>query len=185
MNGELTSDFLDQFLATVLAKGSSDKVIFTGTHRRVLHLAASTARARARSGSRPARTSTASRWTASSPGVFGYEIPVVVKKEWSNYPSGDNGYNGNLFVVDMTNVEREPLRDRDTKLLHEPPEPRRRQVRRRVPDGAELGDRAGEDARPPDRHQLGRNSVGGRVDRLPAPRPKEDTCGSSPSTRTT
>ena len=39
VGGELTSDFLDLFLATVLAKGSSDKVIFTGTHRRVLHLA--------------------------------------------------------------------------------------------------------------------------------------------------
>ena len=31
MNGELTADFLDQFLATVLAKGSADKVIYTGT----------------------------------------------------------------------------------------------------------------------------------------------------------
>ena len=50
-------------------------------------------------------------------GVFGYEIPVVVKKEWANYPSGDAGYNGNLFVVDMSNVESAPLRDRDTKLL--------------------------------------------------------------------
>src|SRR5215831_6422874 len=31
VGGELTSDFLDLFLAGVLAKGSSDKVIFTGT----------------------------------------------------------------------------------------------------------------------------------------------------------
>ena len=50
-------------------------------------------------------------------GVFGYELPVVVKKEWANYPSGANGYNGLLFVIDMTNVERRPLRDRNTKLL--------------------------------------------------------------------
>ena len=49
-------------------------------------------------------------------GVFGYQIPVVVKKEWSNLPSGDNGYNGCMFIVDMSNIERRPLRDRDTKL---------------------------------------------------------------------
>jgi len=51
-------------------------------------------------------------------GVFGYEIPVVVKKEWANYPSGSTGYNGLLFVLDMSNIERRPLRDRDTKLLN-------------------------------------------------------------------
>ena len=52
-------------------------------------------------------------------GVFGTLIPVVVKKEWSNYPAvaGAQIGNGNLFVVDITNVERRPLRDRDTKLL--------------------------------------------------------------------
>jgi len=49
--------------------------------------------------------------------VFGTQIPVVVKKEWANYPSGANGYNGCMFVIDMSNVERRPLRDRDTKLL--------------------------------------------------------------------
>ena len=50
-------------------------------------------------------------------GVFGSLIPVVVKKEWSNFPNGDNGYNGDLFICDMSNIERRPLRDRDTKML--------------------------------------------------------------------
>ena len=52
-------------------------------------------------------------------GVFGYQIPVVVKKEWANYPAGANGYNGCMFVIDMSNVEQRPLRDSDTKLLHD------------------------------------------------------------------
>jgi len=116
VNGELTSDYLDQFLATVLAKGSPDKVIFAGT------IAAYYI-------SRFNRSGQGAFWKPSNEsvhgvkvdgflsGVFGTLIPVVVKKEWANFPSGDNGYNGNLFVVDMSNVERRPLRDRDTKLL--------------------------------------------------------------------
>jgi hypothetical protein len=118
VGGELTSDFLDLFLATVLAKGSSDKVIFTGTvgayYISRFH--------RAGQGAfwKPDNTAVHGvKVDGFISGVFGYEIPVVVKKEWANYPSGANGYNGNLFVIDMTNVERRPLRDRDTKLLTE------------------------------------------------------------------
>jgi hypothetical protein len=116
VGGELTSDFLDLFLATVLSKGSSDKVIFTGTVGAYYI-------------SRFHRSGQGAFWKPEPAnvhgvkvdgfisGVFGYQLPVVVKKEWANYPSGANGYNGNMFVVDMTNVERRPLRDRDTKLL--------------------------------------------------------------------
>jgi hypothetical protein len=116
VNGELTSDFLDQFLAIVLAKGSSDKVIFTGT------IGAYYISRFNRSGQgafwRPGRDNVHGvQVDGFLSGVFGYEIPVIVKKEWSNYPSGANGYNGNLFVCDMTNIEKRPLRDRSTKML--------------------------------------------------------------------
>jgi hypothetical protein len=116
VGGELTSDFLDLFMATVLAKGSRDKVIFTGTMGAYYI-------------SRFHRSGQGAFWQPSPQnvhgvqvdgfisGVFGYQTPVVVKKEWANYPSGANGYNGLLFVVDMSNVERRPLRDRDTSLL--------------------------------------------------------------------
>jgi hypothetical protein len=116
VGGELTSDFLDLSLATVLAKGSSDKVIFTGTIG-AYYL------------SRFHRAGQGAFWKPSNEsvhgvkvdgfisGVFGYQIPVVVKKEWASYPSGANGYNGLMFVVDRTNIERRPLRDSDTKLL--------------------------------------------------------------------
>lgn len=116
VGGELTSDFLDLFLTTVLSKGSSDKVIFTGTvgayYISRFH--------RAGQGAfwKPSRENVHGvKVDGFISGVFGYEIPVVVKKEWANYPSGVNGYNGNMFVIDMTNVERRPLRDRDTKLF--------------------------------------------------------------------
>jgi hypothetical protein len=114
--GELTSDFLDQFLAIVLAKGTSDKVIFTGT------IGAYYISRFNRSGQgafwRPGRENVHGvKVDGFLSGVFGYEIPVVVKKEWANYPSGVGGYNGNLFVVDMANIERRPLRDRATKML--------------------------------------------------------------------
>jgi len=115
VNGELTADFLDQFLATVLGKGSSDKVIFTGTAG-AYYLSRFN---RAGQGAfwQPDNTSVHGvKVDAFISGVFGYQIPVVVKKDWSNLPSGDNGYNGCMFIVDMTNVERRPLRDRDTKL---------------------------------------------------------------------
>jgi hypothetical protein len=116
VNGELTSDFLDLFLTTVLSKGSSDKVMFCGTQAAYYI-------------SRFHRSGQGAFWKPSNEsvhgvkvdgfisGVFGYQIPVVVKKEWANYPAGDPGYNGDVFIVDMSNVERRPLRDRDTKLL--------------------------------------------------------------------
>lgn len=116
VNGELTADFLDQFLTTVLAKGTSDKVIFTGTAG-AYYLSRMN---RAGQGAfwKPDNTSVHGvKVDAFMSGVFGYQIPVIVKKEWANYPSGANGYNGMMFVVDMSNVERRPLRDRDTKLL--------------------------------------------------------------------
>jgi Family of unknown function (DUF5309) len=116
VGGELTSDFLDLSLATVLAKGSPDKVIFAGT------VAAYYISRFHRSGQgafwRPGRENVHGvKVDGFISGVFGTEIPVVVKKEWANYPSGANGYNGLMFVIDMSNVERRPLRDSDTKLL--------------------------------------------------------------------
>ena len=125
---------------TVLGKGSSDKVIFTGT-------------AGAYYLSRFNRSGQGAFWKPDNinvhgakvdgfiSGVFGYQIPVVVKKEWSNYPSGDNGYNGCMFIVDMSNIERRPLRDRDTKLYTNRQNPGDDQLRRRDADGADLGGR--------------------------------------------
>jgi len=116
VGGELTSDFLDLFLATVLAKGSSDKVIFTGTQG-AYYISRFHRSGQGAFWQPQPQTIHGVRVDGVISGVFGYQVPVVVKKEWSNYPTGASGYNGNLFVIDMTNVERRPLRDRDTALL--------------------------------------------------------------------
>ena len=115
VNGELTADFFDQFLTTVLSKGSSDKVVYTGT------IGAYYISRWNRAGQGAFYASDRSnvhgvKVDGFISGVFGYQIPLVVKKDWSNLPSGDAGYNGCLFVVDQSNVQRRPLRERDTKL---------------------------------------------------------------------
>jgi len=116
VNGELTSDYLDQFLATVLAKGTSEKVIFTGTIG--AYYISRFNRAGQGAFFRGSRDNVHGvKVDGFISGVYGYEIPIVVKKDWANLPSGDAGYNGCLFIVDMANVEKRPLRDRNTKLL--------------------------------------------------------------------
>jgi hypothetical protein len=52
-------------------------------------------------------------------GAYGFRIPVVVKREWGQFPVANKGYGGYAFLLDMSYIERRPLRDRDTKLLTE------------------------------------------------------------------
>ena len=53
-------------------------------------------------------------------GAYGYRIPVVVKKEWAEFPAGaTKGYGTYAFLLDMDYIQQIPLRDRDTKLLTE------------------------------------------------------------------
>lgn len=52
-------------------------------------------------------------------GAYGYNLPVVVKKEWSSFPVAGAGYGGYGFLLDMDYVQQIPMRDRDTKLLTE------------------------------------------------------------------
>lgn len=50
-------------------------------------------------------------------GAYGERLPVIVKREWGGM--GDTGYGlgGAIFVLDLGNVKRRPMRNRDTKLL--------------------------------------------------------------------
>jgi hypothetical protein len=117
-NGPLTPTFFDTFLMDVMANGSTDKVFFAAP---LLVL----------SMSQWNRSGMGSQWDptprnvhgvnvdAFISGAYGYRIPVVVKKEWSEFPSANKGYGSYGFLVDMEYVERRPLRDRDTKLLTE------------------------------------------------------------------
>lgn len=114
--GVLTPTFFDTFVSSVVAVGSADKkVVFAS----------------------PVAAQCMSNWNRQGmgtyydpggdrsvygvkvdsfiSGAYGYKIPVVVKKEWSQFPVA--GYGGYLFIIDMDYVERRPLADADTKLL--------------------------------------------------------------------
>lgn len=115
-NGPLTPGFFDQFLMDVMAWGGTNKVLFAAPTV-VMNMSSWN------------RTGMGSQWEPSPgnvhgvkvdafiSGAYGYRIPVIVKKEWAEFPVANKGYGGYAFLVDMDYVERRPLRDRDTKLL--------------------------------------------------------------------
>jgi hypothetical protein len=116
--GALTTNFFDQFTTDVFAHGSEDKVLFC-------------APAVAQCISQWNRAGMGSQWDPTPRnvhgvkvdgfinGAYGYRVPIVVKREWSQFPTANKGYGGYAFLLDMTYIERRPLRDRDTKLLTE------------------------------------------------------------------
>ena len=50
-------------------------------------------------------------------GAYGERLPVIVKREWGAMGTTGYGLGGALFVIDLGNVKRRPMRNRDTKLL--------------------------------------------------------------------
>jgi len=50
-------------------------------------------------------------------GVYGYEIPVVVKKDWNDFPTTLKQYGGWTFIVDHDRIAWRYLTDSQTKLL--------------------------------------------------------------------
>jgi hypothetical protein len=119
VNGPLTPDYFDLFLMDVMPNGTEDKVLFASPLV-VLSM------------SKWNRTGMGTAWAAPEggtvhgvkidafiSGAYGYRIPVVVKKEWAEFPYANKGFGSYAFLLDMNYIERRPLRDRDTKLLTE------------------------------------------------------------------
>ena len=117
--GPLTTDFFDQWVADIMQYGTEDKVLFCAP---VVQL----------SMSKWNRSGMGAQWEPTPQdvhgvkvngfisGAYGYRIPVVVKKEWAEFPAGaTKGYGTYAFLLDMNYIERRPLRDRDTKLITE------------------------------------------------------------------
>jgi hypothetical protein len=50
-------------------------------------------------------------------GAYGERLPVIVKREWGAHGTTGYGLGGALFVIDLSNVKRRPMKNRDTKLL--------------------------------------------------------------------
>lgn len=116
VNGPLTPSYFDAFLMNVMAWGSTNKVLFAAPIV-VLNMSSWN------------RTGMGSQWSpnpdnvhgvkvdAFISGAYGYKLPVVVKKEWAEFPYASKGYGSYAFLCDMDYIERRPLRERDTKLL--------------------------------------------------------------------
>jgi hypothetical protein len=114
--GALTVDYLDTFLTTALRTSGSDVVMFVNPR-------AAGAISRFNRGGqgtawRPSRENVAGlKVDAFMSGVYGYEVPIVVKKDWLDFPTTLKQYGGWIFIVDRGSIRRRPLRDRDTALL--------------------------------------------------------------------
>jgi hypothetical protein len=50
-------------------------------------------------------------------GAYGERLPVIVKREWGAHGTTGKGLGGALFVIDLGNVKRRPMTNRDTRLL--------------------------------------------------------------------
>lgn len=116
VNGPLTPSFFDQWVSGPMAYGSQNKVLFASPLF-VLNM------------STWLRTGMGTYYQPSPEnvygvqvdafisGAFGYRLPVIVKKEWSEFPTANKGYGTYAFLCDMDYIMRRPLQDRDTKLL--------------------------------------------------------------------
>jgi Family of unknown function (DUF5309) len=114
--GSLTVDYLDNWLRTTLQRSSRNVVMYV-------------APIVAQQISKFNRGGQGTNWRADPQnraglkvdafmsGVYGYEIPVVVKKDWNDFPTTLKQYGGWLFVVDMNRVQYKNLTGGSTKLL--------------------------------------------------------------------
>jgi hypothetical protein len=114
--GPLTPSAFDAFVAQVLAYGSGNHVLFASPTV-VMNMSSWN------------RTGMGSQWAPAEKnvhgahvdafisGAYGYRLPVVVKREWAQFPVTNKGFGGYAFLLDLDMIEQIPLRDRDTKLL--------------------------------------------------------------------
>lgn len=118
-SGVFTPGFFDQFVTDVFAHGTTDRKI----------LFCAPAVAQVLSGYN--RQGMGAYWEptpdnvygvkvdAYISGAYGWRIPVIVKREWSQFPTTNKGFGTYAFLLDMEYIQSVPLRDRDTKLLTE------------------------------------------------------------------
>ncbi len=114
--GALTVDVVDNFLTQVLRKSGRNATIYASP------LAAAQMSKFNRGGQgtawRASRENVAGlKVDAFMSGVFGYEIPIVVKKDWYDFPTTLKQYGGWLFVVDNDAIGWKFLTDSSTALL--------------------------------------------------------------------
>lgn len=110
--GALTSTLLDTYFRDFLAHGSQNKVMFCSP------VIAQYISGFLQNAWKPSSVSDR-LWGAKVDGyisgVYGWEIPIVVKRDWNDFATSSTQYGGWAFVVDMDYVKIRPLRN--TRLL--------------------------------------------------------------------
>lgn len=111
----LTVDYLDNFLMDALQYTGRNVVIYASP------LAAFQMSKFNRGGQgtawRPSRENVAGlKVDAFMSGVYGYEVPIVVKKDWNDFPTTLDQYGGWLFIVDHDSISWRPFVNAATKL---------------------------------------------------------------------
>ena len=117
VNGALTPSAFDNFIMPIMANGEpGSKVLFASPV--VVQCMSSWVRVGMGAQWQPTPENVFGvKVDAFISGAYGYRIPVVVKKEWSEFPYANKGYGGYAFLLDMSLIEQRPLRDRNTKLI--------------------------------------------------------------------
>ena len=119
-NGPLTPDILGNLLTDTMSYGNADdKVLFVSPllAGQISKWAWTGMGSAWDGGGDRSRAKYGVRVDGFLNGTYGYQVPVVVKKEWAEFPVAGKGYGGYGFIVDMSLIERRPLQGRDTKLL--------------------------------------------------------------------
>lgn len=114
--GAMAHSLLDTYLRTDLQHGSKNKVLF------VAPLVGQAISGYLKTAWTPTEVGTkkfGANVDAFISGAYGYEVPVVVKREWNDFASTNTGYGGWAFLIDMDYVKFRPLQNRNTKLLRD------------------------------------------------------------------
>jgi hypothetical protein len=112
--GALSLTGFDQRIQTILQDGDMNKVIFSAPTpaRGLSHLFASNWQSAENND--VLYGAKVSAWLN---GAYGERIPVIVKREWGAMGTAGYGLGGAIFVLDLGNVKRRPMKNRDTRLL--------------------------------------------------------------------
>lgn len=105
--GTLTKTLLDTYLRSLIQHGSENKVLF------VAPIVAQAISGFLRDAWQPTAVDTklwGAKVNAFISGAYGYQIPVIVKKDWNDFSVSSSQYGGWSFLVDMDNVKLRPLR---------------------------------------------------------------------------
>jgi hypothetical protein len=113
-SGTMDKTEFETYMSAGLQYGSKNKILF------VSPLVASIISGYSRDNwvkSTPNDTRWGIQVDAAVSGAFGFEVPVVVKRDWGEFQSTSSQYASWAFLVDMGSIKLRPLRGRNTKLL--------------------------------------------------------------------